>query len=73
MHTTTHPTPIGPLTLTATEQGLVSSRFKAQSHPTPPQPCDKAQTWLAQATQELDEYFNKSRNTFTVPTDLTQT
>jgi len=73
MHTSTHPTPVGPITLSATEQGLVSSKFTTTSHPTPPPRGSKAQAWLDQACQELDEYFNESRQTFTVPTDQSRT
>lgn len=73
LHTTTHPTPVGPLTLSATEYGLVSSKFTTQPGPTQPPQGSPAQTWLDQARQELDEYFDDCRRTFTIPTDPTRT
>jgi methylated-DNA-[protein]-cysteine S-methyltransferase len=76
--TTTHHTPVGDLTLAATENGLVSSSFatptqirrrltqRAVKTATTP----RTQTWLAQARTELDNYFAGIQTTFTVPLDL---
>ncbi|HEX4701839.1 MAG TPA: methylated-DNA--[protein]-cysteine S-methyltransferase [Pseudonocardiaceae bacterium] len=73
-----HDTPIGTLTLAATELGLVSSSF------TPPDKISTrlsiraitgtdspaAQTWLDQTRTELDQYFAGNLRAFTVPVDL---
>lgn len=76
MNPTTHDTPIGPVTLAATEQGLLSCTFTNQTNQpnrTQPPAGAMAQTWLDQARQQLDEYFTGTRESFTVPTDLSQT
>ena len=64
-----HGTPIGPLTLAATERGLVTCSF------TPParlmgSDSPAAQAWLNQARTELDRYFAGTLRSFTVPLDL---
>lgn len=64
-------TPLGPMTLAATERGLAGAWFDAQSHhpgelDAPLQP---AQRWLRQAAQELGEYFAGRRPQFSVPLD----
>lgn len=64
-------TPLGPMTLAATAQGLAGAWFDAQSHH-PGElsaPDDPAHPWLAQATQELAEYFAGTRRAFSVPLD----
>jgi methylated-DNA-[protein]-cysteine S-methyltransferase len=71
-------TPVGPLLLAATEQGLVRVAFPAQGH-------DAALAQLAEvvsprvlnapgrldaAAHQLDEYFARRRRVFDVPVDL---
>jgi methylated-DNA-[protein]-cysteine S-methyltransferase len=74
--TTRHDTPIGTLTLAATELGLVSSSFtvptKISTRLSTLTGTDSpaARTWLNQTRTELDEYFAGDRQTFTVPLDL---
>jgi methylated-DNA-[protein]-cysteine S-methyltransferase len=63
--TVTHHTPIGPLTLTASDTGITRVRFR----PTVPDG-GPASTSLDQAHRELDEYFAGTRTRFTVPLDL---
>jgi methylated-DNA-[protein]-cysteine S-methyltransferase len=62
--TSTHETPIGPLTLTASETGLTRLRFGRPAVDGPPS------RWLDRARRELDEYFAGTRTRFTVPLDL---
>ncbi len=79
LHTTTHHTPIGDLTLAATENGLVSSSFagpdqvrrRLRQHAVPATDSPPAVAWLDQARTELDSYFDGKLRTFTVPVDLT--
>ena len=64
-------TPIGPMTLAATNSGLAGAWFDAQAH----HPgvlhasVDGRQRWLAQAARELAEYFAGQRSSFSVPLD----
>ena len=64
IHTRHLDTPLGNLRLTATDRGLRSVGFvddglrKADDHPV-----------LRQAAEELREYFERKRTTFTVPLD----
>ena len=64
-------TPLGPLTLAATANGLAGAWFDGQAHhPGVLQaPLDSNQRWLAQATRELAEYFDGKRRNFTIPLD----
>ena len=64
-------TPLGPMTLAATEAGLAGAWFDAQAHhPGELQaPVQPAQRWLMQARQELAEYFAGQRQRFSVPLD----
>jgi methylated-DNA-[protein]-cysteine S-methyltransferase len=77
MSTTTaahHSTPIGNLTLAATDQGLVCCSFTPPDQiqaRLPPTNTPTAQTWLDQARTELDHYFAGTLQSFTVPIDLT--
>lgn len=64
-------TPLGPMTLAATERGLAGAWFDAQAHhpgllqvPTLPQ-----YDWLALGTQELTRYFDGRLTAFSVPLD----
>jgi methylated-DNA-[protein]-cysteine S-methyltransferase len=64
-------TPLGPMTLVATQQGLAGAWFDGQAHhpgelAAPVQP---SHPWLQQAAQELAGYFAGTRHTFDVPLD----
>ena len=64
-------TPLGPLTLAATERGLAGVWFDAQAHH-PGElaaPTDAAQRWLAQAAREFEAYFAGRQRRFSVPLD----
>ena len=64
-------TPLGPLTLAATTRGLAGAWFDGQAHHPGAlaAPVDGGQRWLAQAAQELIEYFAGRRRSFSVPLD----
>ena len=64
-------TPLGPLTLAATEQGLAGAWFDGQAHHPGAleAPVNSQQRWLAQAARELDDYFAGRRRSFSVPLD----
>ena len=64
-------TPLGPLTLAATARGLAGAWFDGQAHHPGvlEAPVDGEQRWLAQAAQELDDYFAGRRRCFSVPLD----
>ena len=64
-------TPLGPLTLAATQEGLAGAWFDGQAHHPGvlEAPVDGQQRWLAQAAQELIEYFAGRRRSFRVPLD----
>jgi methylated-DNA-[protein]-cysteine S-methyltransferase len=76
MTTIRHGTPIGTLTLAATEHGLVTCSFappdQIRARPThlPGTDAPAVQTWLDQARTELDAYFAGTLRSFTVPLDL---
>ena len=64
-------TPLGPMTLAATAQGLAGAWFDGQAHhpgelAAPLQP---GQPWLQQAAHELAGYFAGTRRSFAVPLD----
>ena len=64
-------TPLGPLTLAATTDGLAGAWFDGQAHH-PGElnaPVDASQRWLAQAARELADYFAGRRNSFSVALD----
>jgi len=70
---TTHDTPVGQLTLVASDRGLRaviwprdSGRIRLTGRPrrNPDNP------WLVSATRQLDEYFAGERQTFDVPLDV---
>ncbi|MBE8523878.1 methylated-DNA--[protein]-cysteine S-methyltransferase [Amycolatopsis sp. H6(2020)] len=70
--------PVGPLLLAATEQGLVKVAFDRQDHDTvlaelaaaiSPRIL-RAPARLAPVARQLDEYFTGERHTFDVPLDL---
>ncbi|MDE7123757.1 MAG: hypothetical protein K2N93_05565, partial [Alistipes sp.] len=61
-HLHTIPSPVGPLTLTATDEALVAIRFGGEAAGEPaPTPL------LREAARELAEYFAGLRRTFTLP------
>lgn len=74
LHTTTHPTPVGELTLVASDQGLRAvlwpkrSAARAGIHPRPHR--NPAHPILKQTAAQLDEYFAGTRTAFDVPLDL---
>ncbi len=65
-------TPLGPVTLAATSQGLAGLWFDAHKHHPGPleAPTDAAQRWIAQALAELDAYWRDARTPFATPLDL---
>jgi methylated-DNA-[protein]-cysteine S-methyltransferase len=71
-----HSTPIGNLTLAATDEGLVTCSFtppdqiQARLARLPATDTPAARTWLDQARTELDHYFAGTLTSFTVPLDL---
>jgi len=74
LHSTTHPTPVGELTLVASDAGLRAilwpklSPARAGIHPRPHRNPDHPV--LKQTATQLDEYFAGSRTTFDIPLDL---
>ena len=64
-------TPLGPVTLVATADGLAGVWFDGQAHHPGPlaAPLDASQTHIAQARRELDEYFGGRRTRFDVALD----
>jgi methylated-DNA-[protein]-cysteine S-methyltransferase len=66
------PSPLGPLTLAATDAGLAGVWFDAQTHH-PGElaaPVDERQPWIIQAREQLAAYFAGSLRRFSVPLDL---
>jgi methylated-DNA-[protein]-cysteine S-methyltransferase len=64
-------TPLGPMTLAATELGLAGAWFDNQAHHPGPieAPVSPRQRWLLQAARELREFFAGERSAFDVPID----
>lgn len=64
-------TPLGPVTLAATAQGLAGLWFDDQKHHPGPidAPVDARQRWIAQALAELARYWNEPARAFAVPLD----
>ncbi len=64
-------TPLGPMTLAATADGLAGAWFDGQAHHPGPlaAPVAADNRWLLQATRELGEYFEAQRQRFDVPLD----
>jgi methylated-DNA-[protein]-cysteine S-methyltransferase len=72
MRNETHPSPIGELTLVATDAGLARIGLPGDDVDAPAAPPTDAQrAILDRAHRELDEYFAGERTTFTVPLDWT--
>ena len=74
LHSTTHPTPVGELTLVASDHGLravvwpTSSLKRARVTGRPHRNSDHP--ILQTTTRQLDEYFAGERTTFDIPLDL---
>jgi methylated-DNA-[protein]-cysteine S-methyltransferase len=71
--TVVHDTPIGPLSLSASDAGITRVRFRATAAETPSvreAGPERAWQWLDQARRQLDEYFAGTLTRFTVPIDL---
>ena len=74
LHSTTHPTPVGELTLIASDRGLRAilwptlSPRRAGISPRPRRNPD--QSILRKTVQQLDEYFAGTRTSFDLPLDL---
>lgn len=72
----TTPSPLGPLTVAASETGLAGVWFDGQRHlptqllGTPAWPRDQAHPVLQQATEQLADYFAGRRRSFSLPLDL---
>lgn len=64
--------PLGPMTLAASSQGLCGAWFDGQKHQPDPQawPQDAAHPVLLQAQAQLAEYFAGQRRVFELPLDL---
>jgi len=64
--------PLGPITLAATETGLAGLWFEGQQHHPGPlmAPVSMKQPFIAQAIEELQAYFNAGLRRFSVPLDL---
>lgn len=66
--------PLGPIRLAASEQGLAGLWFEGQRHQPDPAawPVDTTHPVLQQASAQLDDYFAGRRRAFTLPLDLRQ-
>ena len=74
LHSTTHPTPVGTLTLVASDRGLRAvvwpkslrkgTGVNGRPHRNPDHPI------LKSTARQLDEYFSGERSTFDIPLDL---
>lgn len=64
-------TPLGPVTLAATDRGLAGLWFDGQKHHPGPlaAPVDAGQRWLAQTLDELAGYWRDGRKPWRVPLD----
>jgi len=74
LHSTTHVTPVGMLTLVASDRGLRAvlwPRLSPQRAGISPRPHrNQAHPILQKTVQQLDEYFAGSRTSFDLPLDL---
>jgi methylated-DNA-[protein]-cysteine S-methyltransferase len=64
-------TPLGPMTLAASNDGLAGAWFDGQAHHPGPidAPVNPSQRWLKQAAVELAAFFAGRRRSFSVPID----
>jgi len=69
------PSPLGPLTLAATERGLAIVWFDDQAHRTldVDAPVNPAHPHVARAAREFEAYWQDARTRFTVPLDAAGT
>jgi methylated-DNA-[protein]-cysteine S-methyltransferase len=65
-----HDTPVGRLTLAASDRGLTHVSYRGVRSAAEPGPAGVAQAWLDLARRELDDYFAGRLRQFTVPVDL---
>ena len=65
-----HDTPVGPLTLAASDRGLTRVTFGGIRHTPAHTAGPAAQAWLELALRELDGYFAGRLRQFSVPVDL---
>lgn len=72
MYYTEHDSPVGRLTLTATDKGLSGLYFEEHKYFTGTRDRQRQpdQAHLRNARQQLDEYFRRQRTIFDVPLDL---
>lgn len=73
LHTTTHGTPVGELTLVASDRGLravIWPRDSSRVRLTGRARRDPEHPWLVRAIRQLDEYFEGARTSFDVPLDV---
>jgi methylated-DNA-[protein]-cysteine S-methyltransferase len=66
---TVYESPIGPLTLVAGEAGLSGLYFPGRAPELPPEPSGRSPT-LAEAAEQLEEYFAGERQRFELQLDL---
>ncbi len=66
LYSHTYDSPIGPLTLVASEKGLVALEFGRRKHDGANEDAKR----LAPYRKQLDEYFAGKRQDFTVPLDI---
>lgn len=71
--TTIYPSPIGPLTLYANEQGLSGLHFEGSRYPVSPDDARDAPARFDVVVAQLDEYFSGRRTEFDVPLALAGT
>ncbi len=73
LHSTSHGTPVGTLTLVASDRGLRAvmwPRNNARIRLTGRLRRDPEHPWLLSAIRQLEEYFDGSRTAFDVPLDV---
>ncbi len=66
LYSSTYDSPIGPLTLVASERGLVALEFGKRKHPEAAEDPRR----FAACRKELEQYFAGKREEFTVPLDI---
>lgn len=71
-HTLTTESPVGPLTLMASDRGLLALQFSGGKHAALPADVQHSpdHPLLLRAVQQLQEYFDGKRRDFTIPLDL---
>lgn len=72
MISTVYHSPIGPLTIVSSGSAITQVEFEHPKYPLPQYPAGN-DALLAQACSELQEYFARQRETFTVPVEPTGT